>query len=198
MNQRRFVLLDRDGTIIEERCYLADPRQVEVIPGAVEGLRQLSQLGLGLAVVTNQSGVARGLLDLARLNSIHDRMRELLAAEGVRLDAIYSCLHAPQDDCACRKPRPGMVQAAASELSFEPREAFVIGDKACDIQLGQAVGATNLLVRTGYGALTAAEAATTPDYVVDNLQQAALTIEWIVRMKKRGDPKPCHDGNRTE
>ena len=180
MNERRFVLLDRDGTIIVARHYLSDPQQVEMIPGSVEGLRLLSQLGLGLAVVTNQSGVARGFFDQPRLDLIHDRMCRLLAAEGVGFDGIYSCPHTPEDNCGCRKPLPGLVEKAARELCFEPREAFVIGDNICDIELGRAVGATTLLVRTGYGSRVAADAQTRPDYVINDLEEAASVIERII------------------
>ena len=104
---RRFVLLDRDGTIIIEREYLSDPQQVELVPGASEALRRLRQIGLGLAVITNQSGVGRGYCDAGRVALVHGRMCALLAAEGAYLDGIYVCPHTPEDGCSCRKPNPG-------------------------------------------------------------------------------------------
>ncbi len=149
---RRYVLLDRDGTVIVERNYLSDPSQVELIPGAAEGLRSLSRMGLGLLIVTNQSGIGRGYFDDARLAEIHGRMCGMLADEGVVLDGIYVCPHTPEEGCDCRKPRTGLISQAAARHGFEPAEAFVIGDKACDIELGQRIGACTLLVRTGYGA----------------------------------------------
>lgn len=173
---RTFVLLDRDGTLIVERHYLSDPAQVDLLPGAAAGLRKMMDLGLGLAVVSNQSGVGRGYFDLARLEAIHQRMRELLAADQVRLDGIYVCPHVPEDKCACRKPGTGMVTAAAAELGFVPAETFVIGDKPCDIELGQAVGAKTFLVRTGYGSRHEQDATLRPDHVVDNLLEAANII----------------------
>ena len=97
MLPQRFVILDRDGTIIVERCYLSDPAQVELIPGAGAALRQLSEIGLGLVVITNQSGIGRGYFDRSRLDLIHRRLCELLEAEGVRLDGIYTCPHVPED-----------------------------------------------------------------------------------------------------
>jgi len=185
VTQRRFVLLDRDGTIIVERHYLSDPCQVELIPGVAHGLRQLSEMGLGLVVMTNQSAIGRGLFSMERLHSIHRRLRELLEAEGVYLNGIYSCPHIPEDNCCCRKPQPGLVELAAQELGFDPQASFVIGDKACDIELGQQVGATTFLVRTGYGAHVAADGLVTPDYVVDNLQDAAQVIQSLLSTDER-------------
>lgn len=177
---KRFVLLDRDGTINVERHYLSDPGQIELLPNAAAGLAELRRLGLGLAVLTNQSGVARGLFDEARLAQIHDRLRELLRASGVELDAIVCCTHHPDEGCRCRKPLPGLVEAAAHDQGFAPEEAFVIGDKPCDIDLGRAVGATSLLVRTGYGQLHATDAAVQPNYVVDDLLHASRVIAELL------------------
>ena len=119
MNQRRFVVLDRDGTIIEERHYLSDPDQIKLIPGAAGALRALKKLGLGLVVVTNQSAVGRGFFSEARLTEIHRRLLQMLAAENVEVDGVYFCPHVPDDRCLCRKPQVGMVQKAAQELSFD-------------------------------------------------------------------------------
>ena len=180
MKRRRFVVLDRDGTINVECEYLSDPDQVVLLPRAANGLRQLSERGLGLIVITNQSAVSRGFFDQARLDLIHRRLCELLEAEGVPLDGIYVCPHRPEDDCRCRKPRPGLLEQAAQELGFDPQACFVIGDKACDIELGQQVGATTFLVRTGYGAQVAAEDTVTSDYVVDDVWDAAQIIERLL------------------
>jgi D-glycero-D-manno-heptose 1,7-bisphosphate phosphatase len=180
MQRRRFVVLDRDGTMIVERHYLSDPAKVQLLPGAASGLRQLSEMGLGLAVVTNQSALGRGFLDRARLDLIHRRLDELLEAEGVHLNGIYFCPHTPQEDCRCRKPRPGLLDLAAKELDFDPKACFVIGDKPCDIELGQWFGATTFLTRTGYGAQVAKEDKATPDYTVDGLQEAAQAIQHIL------------------
>ena len=180
MTRRRFAVLDRDGTIIVERHYLSDPRQVELIHGAASGLREMSEMGLGLVVITNQSAIDRGFFDEARLDLIHQRLRELLDVEGVRLDGIYVCPHTPEDDCPCRKPRPGLIELAAKQLGFDPQACFVIGDKACDIELGQWVGATTFLVRTGYGAQVAAETTVTADHLVDDLWEAAQVVQRLL------------------
>jgi D-glycero-D-manno-heptose 1,7-bisphosphate phosphatase len=175
MTRRRFVLLDRDGTLIAERQYLARPEQLELLPRTVEGLRALQALGLGLAVVTNQSGLGRGYFDVTALDAVHRRLGRELAEGGVRLDGIYVCPHTPDDACDCRKPQPGLALTAAAELDFDPATSFVIGDKACDIDLGRRLGAVSLLVRTGYGA-DYPIGASRPDFVVDDLAAAARVI----------------------
>lgn len=172
---RRFVLIDRDGTINVEKHYLSDPDQLELIPGAATAIRRLRTAGFGVAVITNQSGIARGYFDQARLDEIHARLKQLLAVEGAEVDGIYICPHGPDDDCSCRKPLPGMVQQAVADHGFDPKEAFVIGDKEVDVELGRAVGAKTFLVRTGHGAKAEA-AGTTADHVVDDLPAAVALI----------------------
>lgn len=182
---RRFVALDRDGTLIVERHYLSDPSEVELLPDVARGLRLLRDLGLGLVVVTNQSAVGRGLIDIAQLTRIHRRLCDLLQAAGADVDAIYYCPHTPDDGCACRKPRTGMLEQAAQDLGFALRESFVVGDKACDIELGRQVGATTFLVRTGYGAAVAAAEEVNPCHVVDGILDAAWVIERLTKTDQR-------------
>ena len=177
MMSRRYVLLDRDGTVNVERHYIADPALVELFPGVGAALRELRAAGFGLAVVTNQSGVARGKITPAQLEQVHARLGDLLAAEGVTLDGIYVCPHGPDDECDCRKPLPGMIVQAAHDLGFDPAQAFMIGDKGIDIKLGEGVGATTILVRTGYGAETEREHLANPDFIADTLRDAA---KWIL------------------
>ena len=177
MPTRRYVLLDRDGTINVDRHYIADPALVELFPGVGAALRELRAAGFGLAAVTNQSGVARGKITPAQLEQVHARLGELLAAEGVTLDGIYICPHGPGDGCDCRKPLPGLITRAARDLGFDPKESIVIGDKGIDIKLGEGVGATTILVRTGYGAETERDRLADPDFVADDLPAAA---RWIV------------------
>jgi D-glycero-D-manno-heptose 1,7-bisphosphate phosphatase len=185
MKPRRFVLLDRDGTIIIERHYLSDPRQIEFLPGAVTGLRHMLGMGLGLVVVTNQSAIGRGFFDEAHLDLIHQRFNELLEAEGVQLEGIYFCPHTPEDGCHCRKPKPGLIERAAKELDFDLQASFVIGDKPADIELGRQVRATTFLVRTGYGAEFADDPAVNPDYVADDLSAVAQTIQRLLDANER-------------
>jgi len=177
---RRCVLLDRDGTIVFERGYIRDPDEIELLPGAAAALRRLAKSGLALAVVTNQSAVGRGLLTEERLAEIHQRLRELLAAEEVALGGIYFCPHVPEDGCACRKPETGLFDRASRELGFRPSESFVIGDKECDVELGRRAGATTVLVRTGYGDEVDKDRSVLPDYVADDLAGAAGIIERLI------------------
>ncbi len=182
---RRFVLLDRDGTINAERYYLTDPRELELLPLAAVGLRKLAELGLGLIVVTNQSAVGRGLLDEEGLTRIHRQLQGMLAAEGVYLDGIYYCPHLPDAGCACRKPYPGLVLRAAADHNFDPRDCIVVGDKACDLLLGRAIGAATVLVRTGYGLQTEVESTAHADAVADHLLHAASIVAgWLASESK--------------
>lgn len=181
------VFLDRDGTVIAERHYLSDPAGVELLPGAAEGMRRMSALGLPLVLVTNQSGVGRGYFGRDAVERVHGRLLELLEAEGLRLDGLYACPHAPQERCACRKPLPGLLQRAGAELRLDLAASFVVGDKPCDVELGQGVGATSFLVRTGYGADHAAQGSCAPQHVVDDLLGAARRIEAILERRRQAE-----------
>ena len=181
---RHYVLLDRDGTINVDAHYLSRPEQVVLLPGAAEGLRRLQSLGSGLIVLANQSGVARGYFDMAHLDAVNARLHELLAQEGIRLDGLYACPHGPGDGCACRKPRPGLVERAVRDHGFDPEAAYMVGDKLADIALGQAVKAVTILVRTGYSAGVEREGAIMPDFVADSLADAAIVIEGHQGMEK--------------
>lgn len=184
MRRRRFVVLDRDGTIIEERVYLSDPDQVKLIPGAAGALRDLKQLGLGLVVITNQSAIGRGFFDEDQLQLIHERLVRVLEAAEVRLDGLYFCPHKPEEECQCRKPKTGLLQKASEELRFDLEQSIVIGDKISDIEMGRRVNATTILVRTGYGAEVAAAHAVAVDYIVDDLPGA---VEVIRRLPRAGN-----------
>jgi len=155
---RPAVFLDRDGTMIVEVDYLADPERVELFAGAASALRRLAEAGYALVLITNQSGVARGMLDEDCLAEIHARLARELATEGVELDGVYYCPHHPEHggaayarDCACRKPRPGMLLEAARELGLDLERSWMVGDAARDLEAGWAVGARGLLVATGKG-----------------------------------------------
>jgi D-glycero-D-manno-heptose 1,7-bisphosphate phosphatase len=173
---RRFVLLDRDGTINEEIGYVLDPADLRLIPGAAAAIRDLRELGLGVVVVTNQAPVARGWVTLEDLGAIHERLRELLAAEGAVVDDIEVCPHDRDDGCACRKPGTLMVERAAARFGFDPAGSWVVGDHAGDMRMGRAVGAGTLLVRTGHGAEELDDARPFADHVVADLREAADVI----------------------
>lgn len=170
------VLLDRDGTVIVERHYPKDPADVALEAGAAAGLRRCVAAGIKLVVVTNQSGIGRGLLtedDYARVTA---RMVELLDVEGVQLDAIYHCPHAPSAGCHCRKPRPGLVERAAAALGFDATRSIVVGDKIADLRLAAAVGAQAFLVTTGHGASTLAAAPELAEVAVADLETMAARL----------------------
>ena len=162
-------------------AFMHDPDEVELLPGAAEGLRRLRALGLRLVLVTNQSGVGRGYFPSGDVERVHGRLIELLQAQGVRLDAIYTCPHAPGEACGCRKPLPGLIDRASKEIGLDPAQSFVIGDKPCDVDLGLAAGAAaSLLVLTGYGEKHAAELRARGDaLVVADLAEAAEAIEKL-------------------
>jgi D-glycero-D-manno-heptose 1,7-bisphosphate phosphatase len=150
----RGVLLDRDGTIVEDPGFLRAPEQVRLLPGATSALRDLRRAGFRIAVVTNQSGIARGMFDEATLGAIHGRLRDLLAAEGAEIDGIYVCPHHPEEgrppyrtDCACRKPRPGLLLQALRELDLDPERSFSVGDSPRDLEAASAAGVPFVALR---------------------------------------------------
>ncbi|MDE0904009.1 MAG: D-glycero-beta-D-manno-heptose 1,7-bisphosphate 7-phosphatase [Planctomycetota bacterium] len=173
------VFLDRDGTLIEEVDYLADPAGVVLIPGAAQALKNLAQAGYKLVLVTNQSGVARGLLDEGKLAQIHERLSDLLHGEGTGLDGIYACIHHPEfgSPCDCRKPQPGMLLQAAEDLQLDLKRSWMIGDAARDLEAGKRAGARSLLVRTGKGSVLARERKDEGITVTEDLGEAA---RWIL------------------
>jgi D-glycero-D-manno-heptose 1,7-bisphosphate phosphatase len=157
----RAVFLDRDGVLIEDTGYPDDPDAISLLPGVGEGLRRLRSAGWRLVVVSNQSGVARGMFSIERLDAIHARLRELLALEGVCLDALYFCPHHPQGvaatyvvDCDHRKPAPGMLMSAARALGLDLASCWLIGDRESDVQAAHRAGCRAVLLGT---ARTAAE-----------------------------------------
>lgn len=178
--KRKFVLLDRDGTIILHRHHLKDLEQVELIPNVAKAIKQLKNLGLGIIVLTNQSIVGRGYITVSDLQLIHTKILNLLSTEGAAVDAIYFCPHKPEDNCHCRKPNVGLIEQCVKDYHFDPKNAFVIGDNATDIALGHKVGATTFLVRTGYGRRIEKENIVKPDFVVDDLEQAVSMIKRII------------------
>lgn len=143
---RPAVFLDRDGTVIIDRNYLADADGVELAAGAGPSLRRLRHAGFLLVLVTNQSGVARGYFDASAVDAQHERLQELLAAFDLQLDGIYSCPHGPTDGCDCRKPKPGMFLRAIMELGINPALSWNVGDRPRDINAGKAAGVRGILL----------------------------------------------------
>lgn len=136
------LLCDRDGTLVTDVPYNDDPEQMAVLPGVGDALRRARQRGVRIGVVTNQSGVAKGLIAPERLARLHDRLEQLLGP----FDVIVSCPHDAADRCACRKPEPGLVLAAAASLDLEPGECVVVGDTWSDVAAAERAGATGILL----------------------------------------------------
>lgn len=138
------VLFDRDGTLVEDVPYNGAPERVAPMPGAGAALERLRQAGVAIGVITNQSGVARGLVTIGQVHAVNRRIEELIGP----VDAWVVCPHAPEEGCGCRKPRPGMVLRAAARLGADPARCAVVGDIGSDIEAAEAAGARSVLVPT--------------------------------------------------
>ncbi len=178
--QRSAAFVDRDGTMIVERGYLSDPEGVELLPGVAAALRLLRSLGHPVIVISNQAGVGRGKFPLIRVHEVMAALRRLLRVEGVELDAIRFCPHAPDAGCLCRKPGTLLFGGVAEDLQISLRASVMVGDKLLDAAAGHRMEGTGVLVRTGYGSEEEGRIAQSPypppDRVFDSLLEAA---EWF-------------------
>jgi D-glycero-D-manno-heptose 1,7-bisphosphate phosphatase len=184
---RPAAFIDRDGTLIEDKHYLADPDKIAFLPGALDGVKRLQRAGYTIVIVSNQSGVARGFFPSAAVDRVHERMSESMAQAGCPPDDIRFCPHLPdgddlayREDCRCRKPKPGMLEDAARALKIDMKRSYMIGDKYSDLQCGRAAGTAAVLVRTGEGTETERNLPghpyLRPDMVCDDLGAAAELI----------------------
>ena len=160
MHLKPAVFLDRDGVVIEDSHYVDSAERVQLIPGSAESIAALNRAGWVVVIVTNQSGVARGLFPVEAVKNVHNRLEELLQGHGAKFDGAYFCPHYPESqleeyrrDCDCRKPKPGMILQAARELNLDLSRSWMIGDRVSDLEAGAAAGCRTVLVRTGYGGL---------------------------------------------
>jgi D-glycero-D-manno-heptose 1,7-bisphosphate phosphatase len=178
--RRRAVFLDRDGTICEEVGYLNHISRLQIFPFAPESIRRLNDAGIPVIVVSNQSGIARRIIPDALVRETHQRIASALSEHGAHLDAFYYCAHSRQDACACRKPLPGLLERAAREHCLALGGSYVVGDRYVDVELAHRVGATGVLVLTGYGRgeyeFHGDEWTRPPDHVVENLAGAVDVI----------------------
>jgi D-glycero-D-manno-heptose 1,7-bisphosphate phosphatase len=181
------VFLDRDGTLIEESGYLDRLERLTLFPFTVDAVRLLNRTGWPVIVISNQSGIGRGLVRESFVGEAHAHLADRLAAGGARIDAFFYCPHHPEATlpayrarCDCRKPAPGMLLAAAGQLDVDLSRSVVVGDRWEDVGAARAVGARAVLVRTGYGGV--AEVNARPDlradWIADNLVAA---VAWILR-----------------
>ncbi|OQX04884.1 MAG: D,D-heptose 1,7-bisphosphate phosphatase [Desulfobulbaceae bacterium A2] len=182
------VFLDRDGTINEQMGYINHISRFHLLPEAAAGIRLLNEAQVPVVVVSNQSGLARGYFPPALLDEVHALMHKLLAQAGAHVDAVYFCPHHPEavneefrQKCDCRKPRPGMLHRAAADLQLDLTRSFVVGDRWSDLKCAVNVGASPVLVLTGYGrgdlVWIGPQQQVQPEYVAENLLQAA---RWIL------------------
>lgn len=167
--QRKAVFLDRDGTLIEEVNFLSSVDELRLFPYTFEAVKLLKDAGFLVIVVTNQSGIGRGIYDEEAMNAIHDEMQ--LQLEGM-IDAFYFCPHLPCDGCSCRKPSLGMLESAVEDFSIDLASSWMIGDKKIDVETGVKAGSRTALVMTGYGRSHANHLDATPDVLAENLLDA--------------------------
>jgi histidinol-phosphate phosphatase family protein len=183
MPDQPLVLVDRDGTLIEERDYLSDPDQVRFLPGALRGLLRLKRAGYRVVVVSNQSGVGRGFFTKSQMRQVNRRFLAMLKKAQAPLDGLYLCPHAPSAHCACRKPKLGMVKRAARDLGVSWKGSISVGDRPSDVQLGQKTGGLGILVLTGYGKKWA-KRSIRPDFIAKDFDRAASRIVKTGRYRK--------------
>lgn len=170
MSNRPAVFLDRDGTLMEEVGYCGDPQAVRMYPGVPDALRQLKEAGFRTFIITNQSGIGRGLITEADYRAVQ---RELLRQVGPKsIDATYFCSDVPGFASSRRKPEPGMVLEAAADFDIDLAQSFFIGDKTADIECGRRAGTHTILVLTGYGAGQDCH----PDFTASDMLEAAQII----------------------
>ena len=151
----KLVILDRDGVInYDSAQFIKSPEEWKAIPGSLEAIARLNQTGYRVVLATNQSGVGRGLFDMATLNAIHEKMYKMLTQYGGRIDALFYCPHAADSKCACRKPNPGMFEEIAKRFNMDLKGVPAIGDSLRDLQAGVAMGCAPILVKTGKGEKT--------------------------------------------
>lgn len=167
------VLLDKDGTLIEDVPYNADPARVRLVPGAAAAARAWKEAGFRLAVVSNQSGVGRGIFPEEALEGVWARLNELL---GTKLDGFFYCPHVPEAGCDCRKPAPGLLLRAASELGADPRCCWLVGDILDDVEAGRRAGCRTILIDNGNETEWRAGPHRVPEYRAPDLLAAARVI----------------------
>jgi len=177
MSRRRAVFFDRDGTLMDDVDYCSDPAKVKVISGVPEAIEELKNAGYLAIVISNQSGIGRGLFTEAQYAAVQQELLRQIGAR--RIDASYFCPDAPGVPSLRRKPAPGMVLEAAAEFEIELAASFLVGDKASDIECGRRAGTRTILVRTGYGAAMERDPGfAAPDYTANDAPEA---VRWLLQ-----------------
>ncbi len=198
------VFLDRDGTINEQMGYINHASRFQILPRTAEAIRLLNQAGLKVAVVSNQSGAARGYFPEELISEVNNKMIHILREHGAQLDGVYYCPHHRQAvvpfyrvDCDCRKPKTGLLVKAAEELAVDLSKSYVVGDRFLDIELAHNAGAKGIMVLTGYGrgelTYLGESSLVKPDFVAEDLLEAA---EWILQDIRRYSPQSAQRPRR--
>jgi D-glycero-D-manno-heptose 1,7-bisphosphate phosphatase len=188
----KLVILDRDGTINQDSDdFIKSPEEWIPLPGALEAIARLNHAGWQVVVASNQSGLGRGLFDMATLNAMHAKMNKHLSAVGGRIDAVFFCPHGPEDKCPCRKPLPGLFEQIAERLGMDLKGTHVVGDSLRDLQAGVAVGCTPHLVHTGKGAAFQGQPLPTtfPSHTLTHADLAGF-VDWL--LDEKPDPRAAH------
>jgi D-glycero-D-manno-heptose 1,7-bisphosphate phosphatase len=188
----KLVILDRDGTINQDSDdYIKSPEEWIPLPGALEAIARLNHAGWQVVVASNQSGLGRGLFDMATLNAMHAKMNKHLSAVGGRIDAVFFCPHGPEDKCHCRKPMPGLFEQIGERLGIDLNGNHVVGDSLRDLQAGVAVGCTPHLVHTGKGAAFQGQPLphTFPSHTLTHADLAGF-VDWL--LDEKPDPRAPH------
>lgn len=189
--KKRAVFLDRDGTINKDVGYPNSYGMIEIYPYSFDAVRKINASGFLAVIVTNQSGIGRGFIEEKNLNDIHRKLRLAFAAKNARFDGIYYCPHFVESpdpeyrkDCHCRKPNPGMAEQAARDLDIDTARSYMIGDKVEDILFGMNIGATPILLLTGFGQKSLPilrEKGIEPPFVAETLKEA---VDWILEREQ--------------
>jgi len=179
----RAVFLDKDGTIIEDVGYMNNPTQIKFIPGSIEAIKTLNEGEFKVVVISNQAGVARGLVTEDMLQSIDKTLHKWILSGGAHLDGVYYCPHHPEHGvypykqvCECRKPHPGLIKKAQHDFNIDLSASYMIGDKATDVEVGKRAGTRTIFVLTGRGKEEREKLQEKPDFIAENLLEA---VNWI-------------------
>ena len=176
------VFVDRDGTLNEDHGYVTSPEQLVVFPGVPQALARLNRLGVRVILVTNQSAIGRGFMTDQDLQSIHQKLDDLLRVHDGSIDAVYYCPHHPNEDCACRKPNIAMIQQAAEKFSLDLSLCYFVGDKSSDLEAADRAGTQGVLVMSSEYGATAAKACDLGRFPIAHVSKSFVqAVDWIAR-----------------
>jgi D-glycero-D-manno-heptose 1,7-bisphosphate phosphatase len=179
----KLIILDRDGVInLDSDNYIKSASEWHPIPGSMEAIARLNQSGYRVVVATNQAGISRGLFDIRTLNLIHNKLHQTAQAFGAHIDAIFFCPHAADEDCGCRKPKPGMLQSIGQRYDISLKNIIFVGDSLRDLQAGFSVGCTPYLVKTGKGTKTIDKGGLPPGTTI--FQDLAAVVDALLQQKQ--------------